>query len=55
VIRIRLRGVHITTMQRSNETVDGRSNPGHGKGSASRREDSLQARDGHNRTRIHLG
>ena len=29
-------------------------NPGHGKGSASRRKDSLQARGGHNRARIHL-
>jgi hypothetical protein len=36
------------------ETADGRRNPGHGKGSGSRREDSLQARGGNNRARINL-
>jgi len=34
------------------ETADGRRNPGHGKGSGSRREDSLQGRGGHNRDRL---
>jgi hypothetical protein len=36
------------------ETADGRRNPGHRKGSASRREDILQGRGGHNRNRIYL-
>jgi hypothetical protein len=36
------------------ETADGRSNPDHRKGSASRREDILEGRGGHNRNRIHL-
>jgi hypothetical protein len=36
------------------ETADGRRNPGHRKGSASRGEDILQGRGGHNRNRIHL-
>jgi hypothetical protein len=36
------------------ETADGRRNPGHRKGSGSRREDILQGRGGHNRNRIHL-
>jgi len=31
----------------------GRCNPGHGKGSGSRREDCLQGRGRHNRDRIH--
>jgi hypothetical protein len=36
------------------ETADGRSNPDHRKGSASRGEDILQGRGGHNGARIHL-
>jgi hypothetical protein len=36
------------------ETADGRRDPGHRKGSASRREDIPQGRGGHNRNRIHL-
>jgi integrase len=36
------------------ETADGRRNPGHRKGSASRREDIPQGRGGHNTARIHL-
>jgi hypothetical protein len=36
------------------ETADGRGNPGHSKGSGSRRENSFQGRADHNRDRIHL-
>ena len=36
------------------ETTDGRRNPGHGKGSGRRHEDSPQGRGGHNRHRIHF-
>ena len=35
------------------ETADGRRNPGDGKGSGGRGEDSLQGRDRHNGDRIH--
>jgi hypothetical protein len=36
------------------ETADGGRNPGHRKGSGSRREDIPQGRGGHNRARIRL-
>ena len=36
------------------ETADGRRDPGHRKGSASRREDIPQGRGGHSRNRLHL-
>jgi|SRR6516164_9211197 len=47
-------GDEASSRRERSETADGRRNPGHGKGSGSRREDSLQGRGGHNRDRIHL-
>jgi hypothetical protein len=47
-------GDEASSRRERSETADGRRNPGHGKGSGSRREDSLQARGGNNRARIHL-
>jgi hypothetical protein len=47
-------GAEARSRREGSEAADGRRNPGHGKGSGSRREDSLQGRGGHNRGRIHL-
>ena len=47
-------GDEASSRRERSETADGRRNPGHGKGSGSRREDSLQGRGGHNRDRMHL-
>jgi hypothetical protein len=47
-------GDEASSRRERSETADGRRNPGDGKGSGSRREDSLQARGGNNRARIHL-
>src|SRR2546430_7376183 len=47
-------GDEASSRRERSETADGRRKPGHGKGSGSRREDSLQGRGGHNRDRIHL-
>ena len=47
-------GDEASSRREGSETADGRRNPGHGKGSGSRREDSLQGRGGHNRDGIHL-
>jgi hypothetical protein len=47
-------GDEASSRRERSETADGQRNPGHGKGSGSRREDSLQGRGGHNRDRIHL-
>src|SRR2546430_14037989 len=47
-------GDEASSRRERSETADGRRNPGDGKGSGGRREDSLQGRGGHNRDRIHL-